>query len=126
MNLSIIGTLINSVGSLIDGITTTSKEKEKLKAEVSRTIMEYLDNMAQAQKDIIITEAKGNWLQRSWRPLVMLAFAAVVLIGAFIPIPLLNNNSPFWALLDIGLGGYVIGRSAEKITTNIITNNKKK
>ncbi len=126
MNLSIIGSLINSVANLIDGITTTSKEKEKLKSEISRTIMEYLDNIAQAQKDIIITEAKGNWLQRSWRPIVMLAFAAVVLLGVFFPIPLLNNNSPFWSLLDIGLGGYVIGRSAEKITTSIITNNKKK
>jgi hypothetical protein len=117
--------MLNSVTKLIDNLSANSKEKEKLKSEVSRTIMEYLDNLAQTQKDIIITEAKGNWLQRSWRPIVMLAFAAVVLLGVFIPIPLLNENSPFWSLLEIGLGGYVIGRSAEKITTNI-TNLKKK
>ncbi len=125
MQLSIINGMLSSVTNLIDNLSANSKEKEKLKSEVSRTIMEYLDNLAQSQKDIIITEAKGNWLQRSWRPLVMLAFAAVVLLGVFIPIPLLNDNSPFWSLLEIGLGGYVIGRSAEKITTNI-TNLKKK
>lgn len=125
MNLSIINEMLSSVTKLIDNLSANSAKKEKLKSEVSRTIMEYLDNLAQTQKDIIITEAKGNWLQRSWRPIVMLAFAAVVLLGVFFPIPLLNNASPFWSLLEIGLGGYVIGRSAEKITTNI-TNYRRK
>lgn len=125
MNLPIINGMLTSVTRLIDNLSANSKEKEKLKADVSRTIMEHLDSMAQVQKDIIITEAKGNWLQRSWRPLVMLSFAFVVLLGVFIPIPLLNNSSPFWSLLEIGLGGYVIGRSAEKITTNI-TNLKRR
>ncbi len=55
----------------------------------------------------------------------MLAFAAVVILGVFIDIPLLNNNSPFWELLQLGMGGYVIGRSAEKISSNIIDKLKK-
>jgi hypothetical protein len=117
--------MLTSVTDLIDKLSTNSKEKEKLKSDVSRTIMEHLDNISQAQKDIIITEAKGNWLQRSWRPIVMLAFSFVVLLGVFIPIPLLNSSSPFWSLLEIGMGGYVVGRSAEKITKEIITQKRK-
>ncbi len=60
-----------------------------------------------------------HWLQKSWRPIVMLAFTFIVLLGAFIPIPLLENTSEFWNLLEIGLGGYVIGRSIEKVTGKI-------
>lgn len=125
MNLSIINTMLSAVGQLIDSVTTSSTEKEKLKTEVSRTIMEYLENLSRTQRAIIMAEARGNWLQRSWRPIVMLAFAVVVLLGVFIPIPLLNNTSPFWSMLEIGLGGYVIGRSAEKITNNVMYSKKR-
>ena len=119
MNLTIINTMLSSVCNLIEGLTTTSKEKEKLKSEVSYVIMQHLDKLTDAQKDVIIEEAKGNLLQRSWRPIVMLTFTFIVVLGIFIDIPLLKDGSPFWDLLEIGLGGYVIGRSAEKITTTI-------
>jgi len=119
MNLTIINTMLSSVCNLIEGLTTTSKEKEKLKSEVSYVIMQHLDKLTEAQKDVIIEEAKGNFLQRSWRPIVMLTFTFIVVLGIFIDIPLLKDGSPFWDLLEIGLGGYVIGRSAEKITTTI-------
>jgi len=111
--------MLSSVCNLIEGLTTTSKEKEKLKSEVSYVIMQHLDKLTEAQKDVIIEEAKGNFLQRSWRPIVMLTFTFIVVLGIFIDIPLLKDGSPFWDLLEIGLGGYVIGRSAEKITTTI-------
>ena len=64
-------------------------------------------------------EAQGNWLQKSWRPLVMLCFTFIILLGVFILIPLLDDNSEFWNLLEIGLGGYIIGRSVEKVTGKI-------
>ena len=67
------------------------------------------------QEKILAAEAGGNWLQRSWRPLVMLVFAAVVLVGAFVPLPMLEDNSRFWDLLEIGLGGYILGRGMETL-----------
>ena len=80
------------------------------------------------QADIIIAEAKGNWLQRSWRPLLMLAFGFIVIYVKFIAplfdlrIPELENE--FWNLLQLGIGGYVVGRSAEKISKNITISKK--
>ena len=68
------------------------------------------------RSSIIQAEAQGNWLQRSWRPIIMLVFATIVLIGTFFDLPILSDTSRFWDLLEIGIGGYVIGRSAEKIT----------
>ena len=45
----------------------------------------------------------------------MLVFAAVVLVGAFVPLPMLEDNSRFWDLLEIGLGGYILGRGMETL-----------
>jgi len=77
------------------------------------------------QADVIKAEATGNWLQRSWRPVVMLCFAFIVMynqaISLMFSLPRTELTTDFWGLLKIGLGGYVVGRSAEKIasTTNI-------
>mgnify|MGYP006877977865 FL=1 len=45
----------------------------------------------------------------------MLVFALIVLVGTFTTLPILSETSRFWDLLEIGLGGYVVGRSGEKI-----------
>ena len=45
----------------------------------------------------------------------MLIFAVIVLIGTFTSLPMLSDTSRFWDLLEIGLGGYVVGRSGEKM-----------
>jgi hypothetical protein len=80
------------------------------------------------QTEIVLAEANGNWLQRSWRPILMLAFGFIVIYVKFIaplfqlPIPPLENE--FWNLLQLGIGGYVVGRSAEKIAGNITINKK--
>ena len=78
-----------------------------------------LSELEKEQASVIRMEAQGNWLQKSWRPLVMLCFTFIILLGVFIPIPLLDDNSEFWNLLEIGLGGYIIGRSVEKVTGKI-------
>ena len=84
--------------------------------------------MQRMQTDVIIAEAKGNWLQRSWRPILMLSFGFIVIYVKFIAplfdlkIPELENE--FWNLLQLGIGGYVVGRSAEKIADNITISKK--
>ena len=114
--------LLDSGGKLIDGITTSDQEKLNAKAELSKIVLTSLNSLQNAQRDVILAESRGNWLQRSWRPLVMLLFASIVVIGAFTTIPYLTDNSPFWGLLKLGLGGYIIGRSTEKITDKVTTN----
>nr|WP_289108757.1 3TM-type holin [uncultured Halomonas sp.] len=76
--------------------------------------------LIQQRGSVVTAEANGeSWLQRSWRPLTMLFFVA--LIGAHwlgftddsvsdeVVLSVLD-------LVQIGIGGYVIGRSAEKVT----------
>lgn len=69
------------------------------------------------------SEAEGDsWLQRNWRPLIMMWFA--ILVGAhwlgWTP-ENLNDDvvAQLLEVVQIGIGGYVIGRSAEKITRTV-------
>lgn len=119
MEFSFITGIVKSLASVVNTYNLTDKEKEKIKLDMKLVLLQHIDKIAEMQRDIIISEAKGNWLQRSWRPIIMLTFSAIVVLGIFINIPLLTNDSPFWDILQLGIGGYVIGRSAEKITTTI-------
>ncbi|PWJ44184.1 3TM-type holin [Sediminitomix flava] len=124
--------IIDSGGKLIDNISTSDEEKSAAKNELSEIVMTGLNNLQKAQSEIIQLEARGNWLQRSWRPILMLAFGFIVIYAYFIEPAFMNVASEdliskrldpkFWDLLQIGLGGYVIGRSAEKVASTLTRN----
>lgn len=107
--------VVNAVGELIGRLTLPGREKKELEAEILKLVYDREREMAEAQASVLRTEAAGNWLQRSWRPLVMLTFAVIVLVGTFTSLPILEDSSRFWDLLEIGLGGYIVGRSGERM-----------
>ena len=120
------GGLVKEVGNVIDKLFTTEEERLKAKNEIFKVLQEQQLELQKLQTEIIVTEANGNWLQRSWRPILMLAFGFIVIYVKFIaplfslPIPPLENE--FWNLLQLGIGGYVVGRSVEKVAGNITIN----
>ncbi len=61
--------LVNSVGSVIDNLSTSSEEKSQAKKELADVVLTKLTELSAIQGEVIKTEMKGNWLQRSWRPL---------------------------------------------------------
>ena len=107
--------LAGAVGEVVDRLTLPVREKRQLEADLLRVLAEWERARVEAQSAVLVEEAKGSWLQRSWRPLVMLVFAVIVLVGTFTSLPILEETSRFWDLLEIGLGGYVVGRGGEKI-----------
>lgn len=111
--------LVGDVGKMIDSLSISANEKKQIRSSIVDTLYRYSSDLEKEQASVIRTEAQGNWLQKSWRPIVMLTFTFIVLVGAFIPIPLLKDTSEFWNLLEIGLGGYVIGRSVEKVADKL-------
>jgi len=120
------GGLVKEVGNVIDKLFTSEEERLKAKNEIFKVLQEQQLELQKLQTEIIVTEANGNWLQRSWRPILMLAFGFIVIYVKFIaplfslPIPPLENE--FWDLLQLGIGGYVVGRSVEKVAGNITIN----
>ena len=111
--------VIGEIGNVIDNLFTTDEERIKAKNEIFKVLKDQQLELQRLQTEIIVAEANGNWLQRSWRPILMLSFGFIVIYVKFIaplfslPIPPLENE--FWNLLQIGIGGYVIGRTGEKM-----------
>ena len=114
--LPLVGKLINKV---IDKAVPDKDLAEKLKAEAAKQTLEMDHAELRAASDIILAEAKGeSWLQRNWRPMLMLWFAG--LVGAhwlgYTPANLSQETiDHLLTIVQVGVGGYVVGRSAEKV-----------
>ena len=72
-----------------------------------------------AQLGIIQTEAaSSNWLTSAWRPLLMLTFGALI-VARFLGWTTGNITDAeylkLWDIMQLGIGGYVVGRSVEKV-----------
>ena len=126
--LPLLAPIAKSIFSTVDKVITSKAEKEKIKAELQHKIITGDLKEIEAAATVIQLEAQGSWLQRSWRPIMMLLFAALMVahwFGFTAPnIPESVQNS----LLDIimiGVGGYTVGRSAEKIGQQLQNKNKK-
>ncbi|MDC0036666.1 holin family protein [bacterium] len=128
-----LGDMFKPAADLIDNIHTSDEEKLSLKNkmeviqnEMKARVLSYEQTLMKAQSEVIKSEAQGqSWLQRSWRPITMLTFLFLVVCDSF---GWLTNRlaDQAWILLQIGLGGYVIGRSAEKMMPSIVESIQKK
>lgn len=105
-----VANIAQAIGELVGKFTLPAREKRQLEAELKRLMMELEDRFVEEQAAVLREEARGNWLQRSWRPVLMLSFAGIVVVGAFVDLPILEDSSRFWNLLEIGIGGYIIGK----------------
>jgi hypothetical protein len=119
---------IESIGKAIDDNVTNKEERMILKNEAFKIFTEISSKAIEMQGAIIQSEAKGNWLQRSWRPILMLSFGFIIIYSKFIS-QVFGLTAPdlepqFWQLLQWGVGGYVIGRSGEKIANNLTITKK--
>jgi hypothetical protein len=120
---SFISNIFEPAAKLIDEIHTSDEERLKLRAQIKAVenellakVIDYETKLLQGQTAIITAEATGqSWMQRNWRPITMLTFLVLVVFDSFGWLP--SKLAPqAWTLLQIGLGGYVAGRSAEKMT----------
>jgi hypothetical protein len=123
--------VVDSVGNTIDKIFTSDDERlkaknllEQVRNELKTTLIKAMSEVIQAQKDVIITEMGGSSLQRNWRPMLMLLFGFIIaneyIISPYIQVlfdttmPVKPITEDMWAVLKLGIGGYISGRSVEK------------
>lgn len=130
MKINVWGWLRELVEPVTDLVSEAILDKDKaaeLKAQIfgmqlafSTKLMEYEAKLLELRASIINTESTGHsWLQRNWRPITMLTFLFLVVMDSFGV--LATALAPeAWTLLQIGLGGYVTGRSIEKIVPSVV------
>jgi hypothetical protein len=78
---------------------------------------------AQAGQIIQAEASSETWLTSSWRPITMLIFVGLITARWFgWSAPGLSDAEALalWEIVKLGLGGYVIGRTAEKITPPVL------
>jgi hypothetical protein len=126
--MSILGAVANlilpGVFKEVDKAIPDRDLNAKLKASIQTAVLSADVSALEAQAGVVKAEAKGeSWLQRNWRPITMLIFVAVVfnnyLLAPYLQAMFswsvkLDTPPDLWNLIKLGLGGYVVGRSAEK------------
>ena len=137
--LSFLSGLVKPVTELIDNLHTSTEEKLAMKVALTKLetafgsrALDYEKAVLQARSEAIVTEAKSEGrLTRNWRPITMLNF--LLLLNWFVigkvagwPLPDAEFINQVFALLKLGIGGYVIGRSAEKIVPAVMKAMKSK
>lgn len=118
--------LIKPVAELVDEVHTSEEERIQIKAklfeiqnEMASQVMSYEARLLEAKTQVITAEAQGaSWLQQNWRPITMLTFLVLVVADTF-GLTEFRLAQEAWTLLQIGLGGYVVGRSAEKVIPKV-------
>ena len=123
--MGVLQNVIREIGDIVNGLSVSSKEKQKIQEEIQSLVYRYKSELVREQSAAVGDEMRGNWLQRSWRPMVMLVLTLLVVLGVFTESSMLSDTSRFWDLLEIGIGGYVIGRSGETITGNLLSRRQK-
>lgn len=116
--LSLASALLPSLFKTVDKVVDNKAEAEQLKLQLQKDILSGEMKELESATKVLVAEMSGSWLQRNWRPMVMVNF--MVLINAywcgFVPDNLTPEAlSAIFELVKWGLGGYVIGRSGEKI-----------
>ena len=111
------------IGKVIDKSVPDKAQAAEIKAQAAQQVLNMEHTELQGAIDIIKLEASGgSWLQTSWRPITMLSFLALLFLYWFGVAP---ENLPestinkLFDLLQIGIGGYIGGRTIEKIAPTI-------
>lgn len=135
--IPVVGKIIEKVVGVVDQAVEDKDQAKKLKAEMTLAAMSMdhseIQTLVQEQSSIIRAEATGrSWLQRNWRPMLMLIIM-VIIANNYIFFPylaafgvenavMLELPAQMWTLITLGVSGYVVGRSGEKIAKTLKDN----
>ena len=116
---NIIGGVVGKIADIIDQYVQDRDKALELKTKIEKEILNLEREIVSAKSRIITAEAKSeSWLTRNWRPITMLTFVALIVadwLGFSAPNLSPELKSKLFDIIQIGLGGYVIGRSFEKV-----------
>lgn len=116
------------LGQFIDDPQEVAEAEQMIMEEerkIQEALLEYeAERMAQRSKTVRAEIHSDHWLASNWRPILMLTFGFIAVYAAIAPAlgapGLAMDQIPnrAWNVMMVGIGGYVAGRSAEKIIPN--------
>lgn len=118
----LIGPITDLIGKFFPNPEDELK-RQQMVLQLQTVLAQHEADIALAAADIVKTEAgSSHWLTATWRPILMLTFGVLVVARCFgVNNP---NMSPdeynhLWTLLEIGIGGYIGGRTVEKVSETL-------
>ena len=125
--------VLADVGKRIAGNLFPDPQEETKRQEFQNSfqlqILQQAQVIEQAAAEVVKTEAaSSHWLAANWRPITMLVFVSLIVarwMGYTAPGMTEAEYLSVYDLIKIGLGGYVLGRSAEKIVPMVAQAMKK-
>lgn len=112
-----LGAVVSPILDIVDKSVADKDEAARLKADITKLLITERSSSLDARMKVVLAEANGeSWLQRNWRPILMLVIVAIVAnnylvapylgamfgIGLTLPLP-----SALWDLMTLGVGGYI-------------------
>ncbi|WP_110642476.1 3TM-type holin [Salinicola sp. CPA57] len=119
-----LGAVVSPILDIVDKAVTDKDEAAQIKAAITKELITERSKGLDARMQVVLAEANGeSWLQRNWRPLLMLVIVAIVgnnyllapylgaMFGVSLTLPLPQS---LWDLMTLGVGGYIAGQTAER------------
>ena len=128
------GPLVEQITGVFKAYQGRKATEAEMRAEVQQAVLSCFNDISDKQARTIVAEAQGeDWLQRNWRPVTALSFTFIVFFYALLmPVAVDWFGAPPVRIGDIllgwviqgvlfCLGGYIGGRSIEKIVREIVS-----
>lgn len=121
---ALAGPLMKGLFGIIDQVVEDKDQANVIKARLAEQQNRLIETELKGAIEIILAEARGNWLQRSWRPVLMLVIIVIVannyIIAPYVAmwtdkVTVLELPQGLWTLMVTGVGGYIAGRTGEKM-----------
>lgn len=126
---ALVPALAPILSKIVGNLFPDPEQKAKAEAEAIKQLLDHQAEIESAAAKIIQTEAaSSHWLAANWRPLTMLIFVGLVVarwFGWAAPNLAEAEYIKLWSIVEFGLGGYVVGRSVEKVAPAIASALKK-
>ncbi len=127
--------LLPIFNTLIDRIFPDKEKQDAAKLELQKATndavaqqLEAQSKQIQSQADVVKAEVQSeSYAARNWRPHLMYMIMILllnnylispILVAFGVPIIVAPIPPDMWTLLTIGVGGYVVGKSGEKMVSS--------
>jgi hypothetical protein len=129
MIAALLPALVPILGKALGNLIPDATARAQAEAEVAKQLLASSAELERAAGEIVLAEARSeHFLAACWRPILMLTFGGLIVarwLGYSAPGISEAEVLKLWDIVQLGLGGYVIGRSAEKIAPQIVAALKK-
>lgn len=122
--VDVLGKVATSVANRFFPSPADETKRLELLHAIQAEVLQRTAEIEKASAEVVKAEVQGQgWLQRAWRPITMLTFVTLIVarwFGWSAPNLTEAEALKLWDIVQIGLGGYVIGRSAEKLLPGVV------